>query len=224
MNMSIVGNSLTAPTPIHSFSWPAIAAPCMPGVTLTDWAVDGNTGFRQLNSGQNALIAASKPDVILIGLNYNETIPAPGGVDNRTMDQVVADALQLFDELKRDIPGVRLIHMQELSGRMATPEYATFLNRVKNPAVGGRAWDGYLQMNYEACVDAAALITPITLIDPIHPARVTCHMQAAEIVGQLIPWFKLPIQLPQWSSVEAFVTAFKAGDSYALAAAKSLTT
>ena len=215
--VAIIGNSLTAPTPIHALAWPAIAAPCMPGVTLTNWAVDGNTSFRQLASGQNALIAASKPDVILIGLNYNETIPAPGGVDNRTASEVLQDAFDLFDELRKT--GAKMIHMQELSGRFATPEYEALLWATKS----GRPWDGFVCMNYEQCIDAAALITPVTLIDPIHPARVTCHMQAAEIVGQLIPWFKLPIQLPQWASVEPFTKAFKAGDAYALAAAKSLT-
>jgi len=51
---------------------------CMPGVVVDNWAVDGNTNYRQLNSGQNALIAASKPDVLMIGLQINDVIPANG--------------------------------------------------------------------------------------------------------------------------------------------------
>jgi hypothetical protein len=218
MNLAIVGNSLSAPTPIHALAWPAIAATCMPGVNVTNWAVDGNTAFRQNASGQNVLIAASKPDVIIIGSNYNETI---SNVDNRTLAEVTQDAFELFDWYKANIPGVRIIHMQELSGYMGTPEYAAFLAAVKT----GRQWDGYMEMNYETCIAAAQLIGQ-AFVDtpPIHPARITCHMQAAEIVGQLIQWFGLPIQLPQWASVEAFIAGYKAGDPWALAAAKSLTT
>ena len=223
MNFGIVSHSLLAPTAIHAICAPSIMVPCMPGVNVANWAVDGNTNFRQLNSGQNATIAAWRPDVLMLGLQINDVTPT-GGVDNRTMAQVIADAGELFDWYKANIPGVKLIHLQEFGGRFATPDWVTFNQAVATQ----RKWDGYSIMNYENCVDAAALITNTPTIDAVdgfgHPSRITCHMQAAELLGGLLSWFGLPAQAAQWSNVETFMAAYKTNDPYALSAAKSLTT
>lgn len=223
MNFGIVSHSLLAPTTIHAACAPAIMQACMPGIVVANWAVDGNTNYRQLNSGQNARIAAWRPDVLMIGLQVNDAMPA-GGVDGRGVMQVIADGAALFDWFKANIPGVRLIHLQEFGGRFATPDWIT----VNDAITTQRPWDGYSILNYENCVDAAALITSTPTIDTVdgfgHPGRIACHMQAAELLGGLLPWFGLPAQVAQWSNVEAFMAAYKAGDSYALAAARSLTT
>lgn len=227
MNLGIVSHSLLAPTPIHAACAPAIMASCMPGVRVDNWAVDGNTNWRQLNSGQNALIAASKPDVLMIGLQINDAIPA-GGVDGRGTAQVIKDAAELFDWYKANISGIRLIHLQEFAGRFATSDWIT----VNNAIATQRKWDGFTILNYENCVDAAALITNTPTIDTVdgfgHPGRIACNMQAAELLASFgtgtNSWFGIPVQAPQWASVEAFMAAYKSGDSYALAAAKSLTT
>jgi hypothetical protein len=223
MKLGIVSHSLLAPTAIHAPCAPAIMQACMPGVHIDNWAVDGNTNWRQLNSGQNGVIAASKPDVLIVGLQANDVMPKGGG-DGRQMSEVVADAAALFDWYKANIPGVRLIHLQEFSGRFATSDWITFNNAVATQ----RQWDGYSLLNYENCVDAAALITSTPVIDSVdgfgHPGRIACHMQAAELLTSLIGWFPIPAQVAQWSSVEAFMAAYKANDPYALAAAKSLTT
>ena len=233
MRLAIVSHSLLAPTAIHAPAAPAIMQACMPGVVVDNWAVDGNTNFRQLNSGQNALIAASKPDVLMIGLQINDVIPAngeTGGVDGRTLAQVEGDAAELFNWYKTNIPGVRLIHLQEFDGIYATPQWVTFNQTVATQS----KWDGFSILGYEDCVAAALLVNPNApaVIDTAdgfgHPSRITCHMQAANILASFGTgpgsWFGLPAQLATWSNVAAFIAAFKANDPEALAATKSLTT
>jgi hypothetical protein len=237
MKLGIIAHSLLAPTPIHAPSAVAIMRDCMPGVIVDNWGVDSNTNWRQLNSGQNALIAASKPDVLMICLQAADTLTAPivtggpGGVDGRTLAQITQDAAELFDWYKANIPNVRLIHLQEFGGSFATPYWVEFNNIVQSQ----RQWDGYSILNYENCVEAATLVAPTVspMIDVVqgvwgHPSRITSHMMAAELLSSFgngpASWFGLQSQVAEWSNVEQFIADYKAGDPYALSAARSLTT